>query len=209
MGNSSFIRFLKLLIVNLVVTGSRVVSAGYFAYMAYELGSINLSILLVGIYGGLSDFFDGLLARWWRVETGIGALLDKGADKIFIAVIAVTLYCCSPLWRRGFSYWDNILGSQTGKQLVILVSQELALSLLGILLAAMRKTRREANIFGKAKMWAECATLLPWTWWLVKDPSGAIFLENTNTINSLLFAANVLAFVSLGCYVYDHLKKSR
>jgi len=209
MWDSSFIRILKILVVNLGVTGSRVFSAGYFAYMAYQLGSINFSILLVGIYGGLSDFFDGLLARWWRVETKTGALLDKGADKIFIAVIVVTLYYCSPLWRPDLSWWDNISGSQTGKQLVILVSQELALSLLGILLAAMRKTRHEANYFGKAKMWAECATLLPWTWWLLKDPNGDMFLENINTINFLLFAANALAFVSLCCYTYDHLKKSR
>lgn len=209
MGDSSFKKFLKLLVVNLGVTGSRVVSAGYFAYMAYQLGSINLSILLVGIFGGLTDIFDGLLARWWNVETGIGALLDKGADKLFVAIIVGTLYHCSPLWRSGFSFWDKIFGNQTGIQLAILVSQELGLALSGILLAAMRKTRHEANYFGKAKMWAECASLLLWAWWLVKDPSGAIFLENINPINSLLFAANVLAFISLCCYVYDHLKKSR
>ena len=209
MGDSSFIRILKLLVVNLGVTGSRVFSAGYIAYMAYQPGSINLSILLIGIYGGLSDFLDGLLARWWRVETKTGALLDKGADKIFIAVIAVTLYCCSPLWQRGLSWWENIWGSQTGKQLVILVGQELALSVFGILLAALRETRREANIFGKAKMWAECASLLPWTWWLLKDPSGTVFLKNINTINFLLFVANTLAFISFLCYLYDHLKKTK
>ncbi len=207
MGDSSFIRFLKLLIVNLVVTGSRVVSAGYFAYMAYQLGSINFSMMLVGTYGGLSDFFDGLLARWWRVETGIGALFDKGADKIFITVIAVTLYCCSPLWRHGLSWWKEFFDSFTGILVVTLVGLEFALALSGIILAAMRETPREANIFGKAKMWTECALLLPWTWWLLEDPSGTVFLKNIHIINFLLTVAITLASVSLCCYIADHLKK--
>lgn len=207
MGDSSFIRFLKLLVVNLVVTGSRIFCAGYLAYTAYELGAINPWMLQIGIAGGFTDFLDGLIARWWKVETEIGALFDKGADKIYVCVIASILYYCSPLWRHGLSWWEKLFDSFTGILVANLIGLEFALALSGIVLAAMRETRREPNIFGKAKMWAECALLLPWTWWLLEDPSGDVFLENISIINFLLLVAIGLAFVSLCCYIFDHFKK--
>ena len=51
-----------------------------------KLGSI-FSVAL----GGLSDFFDGYIARKYRCETRLGALLDPLADKIFANVVLWSL----------------------------------------------------------------------------------------------------------------------
>ena len=40
--------------------------------------------LILFIVAALTDFFDGFLARLWKTETKIGALLDPLADKILI-----------------------------------------------------------------------------------------------------------------------------
>ena len=49
-----------------------------------------LAILTV-ILGGASDFFDGYIARKYKCETRIGALLDPLADKIFANVVLWSL----------------------------------------------------------------------------------------------------------------------
>lgn len=200
-------RILKLLLVN-GVTASRVLCAIYLAHTAYKLGIINPKMLGIGILGGLTDVLDGMLAKLLKAKSEFGAFFDKGADKIYICIIAAILYYCSPLWRQGLSWWEKLFDSFTGILVVSLASLEFLLAIAGIALAIMRETRREANIFGKAKMWAECASLLPWTWWLLEDPSGTVFLKNINAINFLLLVAICLAFVSLYCYLADHFKKS-
>jgi len=50
--------------------------------------------LVILILAGISDYFDGLLARRYHLESYIGEVLDPIADKILVLflVIALTLY---------------------------------------------------------------------------------------------------------------------
>ena len=54
----------------------------YCLIFGYKFGAI-FSVAL----GGLSDFFDGYVARKYKCETKLGALLDPLADKIFANVV--------------------------------------------------------------------------------------------------------------------------
>jgi cardiolipin synthase len=40
--------------------------------------------LLVFIFGGITDFLDGLAARWMHQQTALGAYLDPVADKLLV-----------------------------------------------------------------------------------------------------------------------------
>ncbi len=43
------------------------------------------------LFASVTDFFDGYLARKWRVESAIGRLLDPNADKLLGAVAMILL----------------------------------------------------------------------------------------------------------------------
>ncbi|WP_158969119.1 CDP-diacylglycerol--glycerol-3-phosphate 3-phosphatidyltransferase [Chachezhania sediminis] len=52
-------------------------------------------VLFVG--ASVTDWFDGYLARRWKQETRLGAMLDPIADKAMVAVALLTLAVFSPL----------------------------------------------------------------------------------------------------------------
>ncbi len=47
--------------------------------------------LVVFATAGLTDALDGLLARWWRQKTSLGAWLDPMADKLLLVTTFVVL----------------------------------------------------------------------------------------------------------------------
>jgi cardiolipin synthase (CMP-forming) len=47
--------------------------------------------LLVFAAAGLTDALDGLLARWWRQKTSLGAWLDPAADKLLLVTTFIVL----------------------------------------------------------------------------------------------------------------------
>jgi cardiolipin synthase len=47
--------------------------------------------LIVFAAAGLTDALDGLLARWWRQKTSLGAWLDPAADKLLLVTTFVVL----------------------------------------------------------------------------------------------------------------------
>ncbi len=59
--------------------------------------------LLVLVFAGLSDYFDGKLARAWGQTSRIGALLDPLADRLYIAGTLITLSIRGivPWWLTG------------------------------------------------------------------------------------------------------------
>ncbi len=56
--------------------------------------------LVIFLFGGLSDYFDGLLARRYNIVSGTGKLLDPLADKIFI--MGILIYMIKTL---DISFW--------------------------------------------------------------------------------------------------------
>ena len=58
-------------------------------YIPDGVGNIMAATLF--IVAGISDFFDGYLARRWQVQSSLGRFLDPIADKLLIAAILILL----------------------------------------------------------------------------------------------------------------------
>ena len=56
--------------------------------------------LVVFAIGGITDFFDGLTARWLNQQTALGAYLDPVADKLLVisSFIMLGLIDGIPMW---------------------------------------------------------------------------------------------------------------
>lgn len=82
-------RFTKLVVVNLI-TFVRVVGTILLLTSFNKLGGVTIGIMALCIYA--TDILDGVLARYWKVSTFFGALLDGVADKLFTIVNFIVLY---------------------------------------------------------------------------------------------------------------------
>jgi cardiolipin synthase (CMP-forming) len=69
----------------------------FLVYLAYHRYSVALIIF---VFGGFTDFLDGLTARWMHQETRLGAYLDPVADKLLVFSSYVMLGSIEalPLW---------------------------------------------------------------------------------------------------------------
>jgi len=65
--------------------------------LAYQL---YWEALVVFAIGGITDFFDGLTARWLNQQTAVGAYLDPVADKLLVvsSFIMLGLIDAIPMW---------------------------------------------------------------------------------------------------------------
>jgi len=71
------------------LTAARVLLVPYFAYLL--ISGRGRAALLVFALCGATDALDGLLARWLRQRTLVGALLDPIADKLLMATAFIVL----------------------------------------------------------------------------------------------------------------------
>jgi len=69
----------------------------FIAYLAYHRYS---EALVIFIFGAVTDFLDGLAARWLHQETRLGAYLDPVADKLLVFSSYVMLGSIEaiPMW---------------------------------------------------------------------------------------------------------------
>ena len=71
------------------LTAARVLLVPYFAFLL--ISGRGKAALLVFAVCGLTDALDGLLARWLKQRTLVGALLDPIADKLLMATAFIVL----------------------------------------------------------------------------------------------------------------------
>ena len=50
-----------------------------------------MSALILFVAAGITDALDGLIARWWKLQTPLGAFLDPMADKILMTASFIVL----------------------------------------------------------------------------------------------------------------------
>ena len=77
----------------------RLVGVPVFLYLALGPEADGWAILVL-IFGGVTDYLDGKLARAWGQTSRIGQLLDPLADRLYIVavVVALVLRGVLPLW---------------------------------------------------------------------------------------------------------------
>jgi cardiolipin synthase len=69
----------------------------FLVYLSYHR---YLEALIIFVVGGITDFLDGLLARWMKQQTALGAYLDPIADKLLVmtSFIVLGLIDGIPMW---------------------------------------------------------------------------------------------------------------
>ena len=92
-----------------------------FLWLAYQysldpnLNFLSLLLLLL-LFGALTDFFDGYLARHLKQETRLGRYLDPICDKIvgisIFSLLSLNFYF--PLWAYGFYLLRELVSIGTG-----------------------------------------------------------------------------------------------
>lgn len=72
-----------------------------------EGDAAHWTALTLFIIAGVTDFFDGYLARAWEQQSNLGRMLDPIADKLLVSVVLIAL-----TWQdmiAGFSLWAAII----------------------------------------------------------------------------------------------------
>lgn len=87
-------KYIKFIIVNLI-TLSRVVGSIVLPIVYFTRGLGRLGLFVAIIF--LTDFVDGKLSRYWKVESFLGSLLDGISDKLFAFVMLAILSYEYPL----------------------------------------------------------------------------------------------------------------
>ncbi len=105
-------------------------------------GHMTVAFILF-VFASLTDWVDGLWARWKKQVTVLGQLLDPIADKLLIASVFICLV---------------ELGLVKAWMVVVIIGRELAVSGLRAI-ASAQGVQIPASILGKAKMVCESWTI--------------------------------------------------
>lgn len=82
----------KLLNIPNILTLSRIAVIPVVMVLFYMQTRVSLwSALALFILGGITDFFDGYLARRWNMMSAFGRFLDPIADKLLVASMLIIL----------------------------------------------------------------------------------------------------------------------
>ena len=66
-------------------------------------------VFAIFTFAALTDFFDGLIARHWRQQTTLGAILDPVADKIFLNTCYIMMTYGSEYYAVKIPAWLTVL----------------------------------------------------------------------------------------------------
>ena len=147
----------------------------------------------LGIYAAaaITDFFDGYLARAWKLQSSLGRMLDPIADKLLVAAILLKLSADGTI--HGFSLWAAI----------IILCREILVSGLREYLAELRVP---VPVTAVAK-WKTTAQMIA-LGFLIAGPAGqAVLPGSIATGLVLLWVAAILTLYTGWDYMkasYDH-----
>ena len=188
------------------LTVSRFVLTGLFLVAIFSRSPVNDTIALVLFsIAGLTDYFDGKIARQRKLITSFGILMDPLADKIltcsaFIALVERSKYNPDTgiLPAVGVEAWMAVL----------IVSRELAITGLR-LLAASKGVTLAAERYGKHKTISQIVAIIAllvldahiewWPW--LRDLFGLLMPWFAEVA---LWATLVLTFTSGGLYLWKN-----
>jgi CDP-diacylglycerol--glycerol-3-phosphate 3-phosphatidyltransferase len=112
---------LPMLLTFIRLIGSPIILPFLLVYLLpYNIFWINCSIAAIFILFGLTDFFDGYLARKYHLVTATGAMLDHVADKFLLYSTLIALIAAHKL----YFFWAIIW---IGRELFIMSLRQIAL----------------------------------------------------------------------------------
>jgi len=160
-----------------------------------KLWLIGLLVLIAG----LSDFFDGKIARKLKIESKFGAVTDHLRDKIFIGPILIIL-----IWRQNLEA-INLPFIAVGLAtffIIYIVAIEIILFIACAILFLFKKIKIKASKWGKWKMFCEFLAIIIWLISLIIEKYFLIPVLpfSIHIINLILFFALCLSFGSLKGY---------
>lgn len=116
-----------------LLTASRLVLAPIFMLLIMQ--GRFLAAFIIMLIAALTDFFDGLIARKFDMQSAFGRILDPVADKVLVFCVVIAL-----LIRFGFPLWLGI----------IIISRDLMLLLAGLIFMILGKhSDLKPNFLGK------------------------------------------------------------
>ena len=139
------------------LTVSRFVLTGLFLVAMFSRSPVNDTIALVLFsFAGLTDYFDGKIARERKLITNFGILMDPLADKILTCSAFIAL-----VERAKFNPDTGALPAVSVEawMAVIIVARELAITGLR-LLAASKGVTMAAERFGKHKTISQIVAII-------------------------------------------------
>ena len=164
----------------------RIVMIPVFIVLFYiPLFGIN-NYLLTGLFilAGLTDWFDGYLARRFEMTSEFGAFLDPVADKLMVSVVLVLLVSAHPGWLLAIPA-------------TIIIGRELTISALREWMANVGEgTKVAVSIIGKFKTTAQMVAI---GFLLFEDPIGDF--PTLQIGYGLLYLAAVLTLWSMYLYI--------
>ncbi len=142
--------------------------------------------LLTGLFilAGLTDWFDGYLARRLKMQSEFGAFLDPVADKLMVSMVLVLLVSVHPGWLLAIPA-------------TVIIGRELTISAVREWMANVGdRTKVAVSIIGKFKTTAQMVAI---GFLLLEDPIGGFPVLQTGYV--LLYLAAILTLWSMYLYL--------
>ena len=142
----------------------------------------DMAAMLVFVIAGVTDWFDGYLARKWNETSAFGAFLDPVADKLVVAAALIMLVQLGRL--------DAIIAA-------IIIGREITISALREWMAQLGAHKSVAvSMIGKIKTVAQMVAI---PLLLYHTPIGGLDVQRMGTW--LIYVAAVLTLWSMGYYL--------
>ncbi|MCW6510351.1 CDP-diacylglycerol--glycerol-3-phosphate 3-phosphatidyltransferase [Hyphomicrobiales bacterium BP6-180914] len=171
-----------------ILTYGRVLAVPVLAGCLLSTDAFWMRWLALGIFvaAGISDFFDGYLARAWHQQSSLGRMLDPIADKLLVAATLMVLVADRTI--AAWSLWAAI---------VILCRE--------ILVSGLREFLAELNVSVPVTKVAKYKTTLQLiaVGFLIAGPAGDVVLPGTTIIGLTLLWISALLTLYTG---WDYMK---
>ncbi|HEC30349.1 MAG TPA: CDP-diacylglycerol--glycerol-3-phosphate 3-phosphatidyltransferase [Gammaproteobacteria bacterium] len=172
-----------------ILTLSRIAVIPVFIVIYYlPVDWSNVVCTALFILAAVTDWFDGYIARKYKLASRFGAFLDPVADKLMVAVVLILLVDRNP---------TNLPGLLLAIPAVIIVGREITISALREWMAELgERGKVSVSYVGKVKTAAQLFAL---PFMIHRDPLWGIPVAETGLL--LLYVAAALTLWSMFLYI--------
>ncbi|MCL1785997.1 MAG: CDP-diacylglycerol--glycerol-3-phosphate 3-phosphatidyltransferase [Alphaproteobacteria bacterium] len=159
----------------------------------YEFFGLAFVLFLLA---AITDFFDGYLARKFKVATKLGGVMDHIADKFLIAITSILIAMLWPMWFISVP-------------VILMLCRELYVSGLREFVGTQKK-ELPVGMGGKIKTFAQMTSLGGFLLLIYAAPlvqNAGLLYYAWMTCGILLWISFVLSVISAGIYTKSFLKK--